>query len=107
MLRWSPNGKQVVFITGGKIMAAPVSTPGGKLQVKAPEVLFELGMPCLAFELACFDIASDGKRFLVEDSIEPSGCPRTELARRIKEVNVWSVSVRACNKDRFPFILLP
>jgi Tol biopolymer transport system component len=71
LLLWNPNGKEFVFVTGGKLMAAPVNAPRGTLELKPPHVLFELGMPCLAFELACLDIAPDGNRFLIEDSIEP------------------------------------
>jgi Tol biopolymer transport system component len=71
LLRWNRNGKELLLAVGDRLMAAPVRAVGGMLEVDTPRLLFESGLPCIAFEFACFDIAPDGARLLLVDSLQP------------------------------------
>ena len=70
--RWSPNGKEILYSSHTKLMAAAVRADGDRLEVGTPRVLFEMHIDCANLELPCFDVAPDGQRFLV---MEPIGSP--------------------------------
>jgi Tol biopolymer transport system component len=69
-VRWSPNGQEIFFASRTKLMAAEVRSSAGTLEVGTPHVLFEMRGDCATSEIPCFDVAPDGKRFLV---VEPTG----------------------------------
>ena len=69
--RWSRNGKEILFTSNKRLMAASVRTAGGALEIGSPHSLFEIGQDCNALELTCFDVSPDGKRFLVVETTGP------------------------------------
>jgi Tol biopolymer transport system component len=72
VVRWNPNGKEILYSSRTKLMAAAVRIAGDRLEVGIPRVLLEIHVDCANFELPCFDVAPDGQRFLV---FEPTGSP--------------------------------
>jgi len=67
--RWRGDGKEMFFVTGGKMMAVPVkANPGGK-------AFFDPGPPVELFDAHIvpgllgtfpYDVTADGKRFLID-----------------------------------------
>ena len=72
LVRWNPNGKEILFTSHRKFMAAAVRPVGNTLHVEVPHVLFDVHVDCDSLEVSCFDVAPDGNRFLI---IEPTGAP--------------------------------
>ena len=62
--RWGPDGKELFFDAGGTMMAVSVTRlgPGDEIRPGAPKRLFD-GL--LALPPHNFDVAHDGRRFLV------------------------------------------
>ena len=64
---WSTDGKEIFYISGNKIMAAPVQTTslqdGATFEVGVSQVLFEVDrqLPVIVM----FDITADGQRFII------------------------------------------
>jgi hypothetical protein len=84
---WSRAGDEIFFLSGSKLMAAPVRVSGAEPVLGEPRVLFE------NHRLITFDAARDGKRFLVAEDPNPGAQPRldvvvhwfAEVERRVKE----------------------
>jgi hypothetical protein len=70
--RWVSHGKEVIFASRRKLMAADVRVAGNTSEAATPRELFEMRTDCATFEFTCFDVAPDGSRFLV---LEPTGSP--------------------------------
>ena len=71
-LRWNRNGKEIFYVSHNKLMAADVRSTGGTLEMGAPHMLFQIRGDCnYMYVGSCFDVASDGRRFLVTESIGP------------------------------------
>jgi Tol biopolymer transport system component len=69
--RWRRDGKELFYISGGKLMA---------VEVKASESSFELGAPRLLFEksgISNYDVSKDGQQFLIAVPVESSPEPIT------------------------------
>ena len=64
-VRWTRTGGEIFFANRMKLMAVSVLPAGDALDVTPPRVLFETNMDCNSFELSCFDITPDAKRFLL------------------------------------------
>ncbi len=62
---WSPAGKEIFYLSGLKLMAVSVDSHGDDVQFGAPQVLFE------NHEIYYYDVARDGKRFLVAENPNP------------------------------------
>jgi Tol biopolymer transport system component len=75
--RWRADGKEIYYLSDGKMMAAPVKTAGHSFERGSPRVLFE--SRALAGELGSgpqgyvYDVTPDGKRFLVIDRTDQGG----------------------------------
>ena len=80
MLRWSRDGKEILFADRTKLMSATVRKAGDTLEIGAPRMLFEMRVDCATVSGAgCFDVSLDGRRFLV---MEPTGStPPVELVQ--------------------------
>jgi hypothetical protein len=70
-VRWNPNGKELIYAWGGKLLAASVTEAKGRLKAGEPAPLFDLP-PGAAF----LDVSKDGSRFLLavaagEAEVEP------------------------------------
>jgi Tol biopolymer transport system component len=70
--RWLRSGNEIVYARGKVLVTAPVRSTGGKLEIGAPQPLFQLQADCQKSEISCFDVSADGKRFLV---VDPTGAP--------------------------------
>ena len=71
LVRWSRDGKEILFSSRTKLMSATVRETGETLEIAEPRMLFEMRVDCGAiFGGGCFDVSQDGKRFLV---MEPTG----------------------------------
>jgi serine/threonine-protein kinase len=87
---WGPDGRELFYWNIGftKLMRVAIS-PGQNLSAGTPALLFEFGAMRSAF-LRTFDIAPDGRRFLIQKSQPVESVPVTEL----KLVRKWFDAVR-------------
>jgi hypothetical protein len=68
---WSRDGKELFYAApGDKLMAVDVRG-SARFEHGAPKFLFDVHTPSNAF----FDIARDGKKFLIVNSLEPDTSP--------------------------------
>jgi WD40 repeat protein len=70
--RWSRAGTEICFTSRMRMFQASVRTAGNSLEVDNPQLLFETARDCNSFELTCYDVTADGKRFLLH---QPTGPP--------------------------------
>ncbi len=59
---WSADGKEIFYLSGNKMMAAPVKT-GETFEAGVPEVLLEVDAQLP--RLTRFDVTADGRRFVI------------------------------------------
>jgi serine/threonine-protein kinase len=87
---WGPDGRELFYWNTGftKLMRVEVS-PGPNLSAGTPALLFEFSAYRSGF-LRTFDIAPDGRRFLVQKALAPVPVPVTEL----KLVRQWFDDVK-------------
>ena len=72
--RWSPDGRTLYFVSqDGQIMAASIETRGPQFQIKNVAALFPIQLFVGPRVSGAFEVAPDGKRFLVNSSgnVEP------------------------------------
>ena len=60
---WNPNGKELFYLHGPKLMAVDVRTDTGRFEQGAPHALFEVSFGNL--QRNAYAVAPDGQRFLV------------------------------------------
>src|SRR5262249_44923878 len=82
---WSGDGRELFFFERYTLMRAAVSTRNG-FSVDGPKPLFQVGN--LGF--ASFDVAPDGKRFVIVEPVEQS----TMVTRSIHLIQNWYEAVR-------------
>jgi serine/threonine protein kinase len=71
--RWRADGKEIFYISpGGMLMAVPVSEGSG-FSTGAPMPLFQIHgrAPISSTDVFTYDVAKDGKRFLVNRYVKP------------------------------------
>jgi Tol biopolymer transport system component len=73
ILRWSPDGRELFFLDGARLMSVSMRLAGG-LDSGAPRVLFE------APDVLSFDVSPDGKRFLLIRDLKPEPLTRIVVA---------------------------
>ena len=73
--RWSPNGRELYYVSGGNLMSAAVET-GPALRASAPRTVFPLP-PLVSYGGHPYDVSPDGMRFLVLKA--GSGLQQVEL----------------------------
>jgi hypothetical protein len=71
LVRWNPNGKEILIASRTKLMAAAVRVAAGAIEVDPPKTLFTMRVDCAEVEVNCFDVAPGGQRFLVLDPLGP------------------------------------
>ena len=77
---WSANGREVFFNNlNDEIMACTITPKGGDVEIGAPQQLFHASMPGIG---TGFDVAPDGKRFLVN-------LAEGEAAAPLKIISNW------------------
>jgi len=71
--RWSHDGKEIFYIASkGMLTAVPVSTEGGvSAGVATPLFQVHARAPISSTDLFSYDVAADGKRFLVNRYVRP------------------------------------
>jgi Tol biopolymer transport system component len=74
--RWSPNGRELYFVVGAKMMASPVETRTG-FRAGTPVMLFEGGFS--ASRGRDFDIAPDGRFAVVRHPGGAAGLPELRI----------------------------
>ena len=67
--RWSRDGRELYFVSGGRLMVVPV-TPGPSLQVGNPRALFSVEGYRRARNHQQYDVAPDGRFVMIK---EPAG----------------------------------
>jgi hypothetical protein len=77
---WTKGGREVVYLSGGAVMAVDVTTEGSTLVLGRPQELFKapVAMPANAI---FYDVTSDGNRFamLLTSEQKIAAPPRTNL----------------------------
>jgi serine/threonine-protein kinase len=86
--RWSRNGRELYFVSGGRLMAAPV-TPGPALQVGNPRPLFSVEGYRRARNHPQYDVAPDGRFVMIREAPVAPGAMYaenwfTELLAKVK-----------------------
>jgi len=79
---WSPDGREIFYLCGLKLMAVAVEPRGEDLAVGTPKVLFE------NHEIYWYDVARDGKRFFVAENPNPG------MGSHLDIVLSWSSEVK-------------
>jgi hypothetical protein len=70
--RWSQDGKEVFYIApDGTLTAVEVAAKGSKMEIGRIQPLFG-GLPANNTGAIPYDVAPDGKRFLVDIQIAPA-----------------------------------
>jgi hypothetical protein len=71
MPRWRGDGKEVFYLSqDGKMMAVRVSGDGASFESSTPQFLFNVTPPQLRTPNFEYDVAADGKRFLMIEPLE-------------------------------------
>jgi hypothetical protein len=78
--RWSPDGRELFFVENGTLVAVPiVGNNGGALRIGEPKRLFSVE-PFIQGAIApAFDVAPDGRRFLMTRAVGNPASTREEL----------------------------
>jgi Tol biopolymer transport system component len=72
--RWRRDGKEIFFISKDKLIAASISTVGGRVEVGAVTPLFDLPSPH-SFYGWDYDVSPDGQRFFVIAKEQAASAP--------------------------------
>jgi Tol biopolymer transport system component len=72
---WRADGKEIFYLQGNWLMAAPVHTHGASFEADAPRRLFEVRVPITGRN--AFAVSRDGQRFLINtfDAADTSSLP--------------------------------
>ncbi len=73
--RWRRDSKEIFYLApGGQMMAVEVAEKGNSLEVRKPVLLFKAAA---SFSLAPYDVAPDGKRFIINTKSRNDNTPLT------------------------------
>ena len=75
---WSPNGRELFYRSGGKMMAADIAAQPG-FTVGKPRMLFEGPYQTAWTDLPNYDVSPDGQRFLMLKPIESADAAPTQI----------------------------
>jgi len=75
---WNPNGRELFYRSGDKMMAVDIATQPGFAAGK-PRVLFEGQYARTLFTIPNYDISLDGQRFLMLKPIESAETAPTQI----------------------------
>jgi eukaryotic-like serine/threonine-protein kinase len=62
---WSPDGREIFYLAGGQLMAVRVSRAAGGIELDKPVALFDVGAYFFGGAGRNYDIAPDGRRFVM------------------------------------------
>ena len=80
---WNPNGRELFFRSGGRMMAVDITTQPG-FSAGKPRMLFEGAYLVLTTTVPSYDVSPDGQRFLMLKPIE-----QTQATTQINIVQNW------------------
>ena len=84
---WGPDGRELYYISPDfKIFVVSLKTSGGAVEASAPRELFTL--PIINNGSCPYDVAPDGKRFLV------TAAPAGEISQPLTLVSNWSALLK-------------
>jgi len=71
--RWRADGKEIFYIAPGGILTAAAVTMEGTVAIGTPSPLFQMHgrAPISSTDIFTYDVAKDGKRFLVNRYVKP------------------------------------
>jgi Tol biopolymer transport system component len=75
---WNPNGRELFYRSGAKMMAVDIATQPG-FTVGKPRMLFEGRYLPTPATFPNYDVAPDGQRFLMLEPIESAGTAPTQV----------------------------
>jgi Tol biopolymer transport system component len=75
---WNPNGRELFYRSGDKMMAVDISTQAGFAAGK-PRMLFEGRYETAPFPIANYDVSPDGQRFLMLKAIKQAQTAPTQI----------------------------
>jgi serine/threonine-protein kinase len=75
---WNPNGRELFYRTGDKMMAVDIATKPG-FTVGKPRMLFEGQYEVTPGAFPSYDVSSDGQRFLMLKSSESAQAAPTQI----------------------------
>jgi Tol biopolymer transport system component len=75
---WNPNGRELFYRSGGKMMAVDIATQPGFATGK-PRMLFEGGYEPAPVPNFNYDVSHDGQRFLMIKSTEATEAAPTQI----------------------------
>jgi eukaryotic-like serine/threonine-protein kinase len=76
---WSRDGRELYYIRQGQLIAVPISTAGGSIQLGKPTTLFEARMTNAELGIVTpYDVAPDG-RFMINRFVERTAPPATVI----------------------------
>ncbi len=82
---WNPNGKEIFYRIGDRLMAVDVTATGNELRLSPPRTLFTRAFAYGAgITLANYDVTRDGQRFLMVRSDTQAARLRVVLNWRAK-----------------------
>jgi len=82
---WNPNGKELFYRSGDKMMAVEISTKPS-FSAGKPKMLFERPYEPTAITFPYYDVSPDGQRFLM---IKPSEQTSSSSLNQIVVVQNW------------------
>jgi Tol biopolymer transport system component len=86
--RWNRNGKEIFYLGPKNLLTAvSVNDEGGTLTTGTPQPLFQLDgrAPISSTDLFTYDVANDGKRFLVNRYLKPASVPPLNIVLNATE----------------------
>jgi len=75
---WNPNGRELFYRNGNKMMAVDIATQPGFAASK-PRMLFEGRYEPAPIPVANYDVSSDGQRFLMVKPAEQEQAPKMQI----------------------------
>jgi Tol biopolymer transport system component len=75
---WNPNGRELFYRSGGKMMAVDIATQPG-FTAGTPRMLFEGGYEPAPVPITNYDVSPDGQRFLMIKSNEQEQAAPTQI----------------------------
>jgi hypothetical protein len=69
--RWSPDGRELFYMSGGAIMAVDIQVNGDAISPGTPRPLFKVRTGVEVPGGAPYDISPDGQRLLVAEVVDP------------------------------------
>jgi Tol biopolymer transport system component len=75
---WNPNGRELFYRNGDKMMAVDIATQSGFTAGK-PRMLFEGRYELASVQVSNYDVSPDGQRFLMIKSSESAGTAPTQI----------------------------